>query len=46
MPEHDGSHGAALDYDAWPLYRMLTAAQQQGRIRMYFLGIACNPLSL
>ena len=46
MPEHDGSHGTALDYAAWPLYRMLTAAQQDGGVRVFFLGIACNPLSL
>jgi hypothetical protein len=45
-PEHDGSQGSPLDYERWPLFRMLTEARDRGHVRLLFLGIACNPLSL
>lgn len=45
-PEHDGSQGNPLDYEGWPLFRMLTAARARDLVRVFFLGIACNPLSL
>jgi hypothetical protein len=45
LPEHDGSHGVALNYDTWPLYRRLTLARQKRQLRVYFLGLVSNPLS-
>jgi transcriptional regulator with XRE-family HTH domain len=45
-PEHDGSHGVPLDYEAWPFYRLLSRARHERKLRVLFLGAVCNPLSL
>ncbi len=45
-PERDGSAGEPLDYDAWPLYRDLQAARDQGRLRVYCLGVGLDTLTL
>jgi hypothetical protein len=45
-PEHDGSKGDMIDYQAWPLYQTLTTAKEEGRVRAFYLGLASNPLSL
>jgi hypothetical protein len=46
MPEHDGSQGVPLDYESWPFYRLLSRAREERRLRVFFLGAACDPLSL
>ncbi len=45
-PETYGDGAGAFDYDAWPLYRALTKARQDGLLRSYLLGIGVDPLSL
>jgi transcriptional regulator with XRE-family HTH domain len=46
MPEHDGSAGARLDYDMWPLYRTLTSARDSGSLRVRCFGLGVDPLGL
>jgi transcriptional regulator with XRE-family HTH domain len=46
MPEHDGSSGAKLDYDTWPLYRTLTSARDAGKLRAFCFGLGFDPLGL
>jgi hypothetical protein len=46
MPEHDGSAGAKIDYDMWPLYRTLTSARHGGRLRVLCFGLGVDPLGL
>lgn len=46
MPEHDGSSGAQIDYDMWPLYRTLTSARDAGRLRVHCFGLGIDPLAL
>jgi transcriptional regulator with XRE-family HTH domain len=46
MPEHDGSSGAQIDYDMWPLYRTLSSARTAGRLRVHFFGLGVDPLGL
>ncbi len=46
MPEHDGSAGAQIDYDMWPLYRTLTSARDAGRLRVHCFGLGIDPLGL
>ncbi|GAA3881323.1 hypothetical protein GCM10022243_52390 [Saccharothrix violaceirubra] len=45
-PEHDGTTGRPLDYDAWPFYRDLTAARVDGGLSAHVTGVAVNALSL
>jgi hypothetical protein len=45
-PEHDGSQGAAVDYDVWPFYRAMTRARASGRLTAYCLGIGVDALTL
>ncbi|MGH3908517.1 MAG: helix-turn-helix domain-containing protein [Pseudonocardiaceae bacterium] len=45
-PERDGTQGAPLDYDAWPLYRTLREAKRDGRVTAYCLGIGLDTLTL
>jgi hypothetical protein len=40
------SHLAPIDYDRWPLYAGLTQARQAGTVRVYWLGLGVDPLSL
>ncbi len=46
MPEHDGSAGARIDYDMWPLYRNLTSARDAGSLRVRCFGLGVDPLGL
>src|SRR6266487_944790 len=46
MPEHDGSSGAQIDYEMWPLYRTLTSARDAGRLRVHCFGLGIDPLGL
>ncbi len=46
MPEHDGSDGAQIDYDMWPLYRTLTSARDAGSLRVRCFGLGVDPLGL
>jgi transcriptional regulator with XRE-family HTH domain len=46
MPEHDGSAGAKIDYEMWPLYRTLTSARAAGRLRVRCFGLGVDPLGL
>jgi transcriptional regulator with XRE-family HTH domain len=46
MPEHDGSAGARIDYDMWPLYRTLTSAREAGSLRFRCFGLGVDPLGL
>jgi hypothetical protein len=45
-PERDGSSGAPLDYEAWPLYRGLQQARADGRVRPYCIGAGLDTLTL
>jgi hypothetical protein len=45
-PERDGSSGAILDYDAWPLFRLLQDARESGRLAVHCLGVTIDPLTL
>jgi hypothetical protein len=45
-PETYGVGSEAFDYDAWPLYRAVTKARDDGSLRSYMLGTGVDPLSL
>ncbi|MER7450354.1 helix-turn-helix transcriptional regulator [Nocardia beijingensis] len=45
-PEYDGSRSAAIDYERWPLYQRLGAAQTEGKIRAHILGLGVDALTL
>jgi transcriptional regulator with XRE-family HTH domain len=45
-PEHDGSAGEPIDYDAGEPFATLTAARRDGRVRMWYLGFGMDPLTL
>ena len=45
-PEHDGSRGQPIDYDAWPLYQHLEAAQDDGTVAPFLLGVGLDALTL
>ena len=45
-PEAYGDGTTAFDYDAWPLYRALAKARDDGSLRSYLLGMGVDPLSL
>ena len=36
-PEHDGSTGTPIDYDAWPFYRLLGQARAEGKLAAFCL---------
>jgi hypothetical protein len=38
-------YGAAFDYATWPLYRQLTDAREDDRLRSFVLGIGVDPLT-
>ncbi|MDJ0339983.1 hypothetical protein QMK19_06750 [Streptomyces sp. H10-C2] len=44
--EDYGSDTAPIDYDAWPFNRALTAARAEGTLRVYWLGLGMDPLTL
>jgi transcriptional regulator with XRE-family HTH domain len=45
-PEHDGSRGTPVNYDAWPFYRAMCRARVAGRLRAYCLGVGLDALTL
>jgi hypothetical protein len=45
-PETYGDGVGPFDYDAWPLYRALAKARDDGSLRSHLLGIGVDPLSL
>jgi len=45
-PERDGSSGAPLDYQNWPLYCTLQQARQAGRVSVFCLGVGLDTLTL
>jgi hypothetical protein len=45
-PEFDGSASQPLDYDRWPLYRALQRGRDNGTVRAYAFGVACDALTL
>jgi hypothetical protein len=40
------SDTAPIDYDGWPLAAQLAGARRSGALRMYWLGLGCDPLTL
>jgi hypothetical protein len=36
----------SIDYDVWPFYSALRDAQRDGRLRLHWLGVGIDPLSL
>jgi transcriptional regulator with XRE-family HTH domain len=45
-PEHDGSRSTPIDYNAWPLYRSLSEARDQGAVYAACLGLGLDALTL
>jgi transcriptional regulator with XRE-family HTH domain len=45
-PEHDGSAGDPIDYDGEEPFASLNAARRDGRIRVWYLGMGLDPLTL
>ena len=45
-PEHDGSTGTPIDYDAWPFYRLLGRARAEGKLAAFCLGAGLDALTL
>lgn len=43
--EDYGSDQAPIDYDSWPLNKMLTAARDAGTLRLFWLGLGMDPLT-
>jgi hypothetical protein len=44
--EDYGPAGSAVDYEAWPFARQLTAARSAGAVRPWVLGLGVDPLTL
>jgi hypothetical protein len=44
--EDYGSDRAPIDYEGWPFFAALTAAQQAGTLHGYWLGVGVDPLTL
>ncbi|MEU6425654.1 hypothetical protein ABZ860_07115 [Microbispora sp. NPDC046973] len=38
-------YGDGFDYESWPLYRLLTDAREEGRVRCFVLGVGVDPLT-
>jgi transcriptional regulator with XRE-family HTH domain len=45
-PEHDGSAGEPIDYDAEEPFASLNAARRAGQVRVWYLGVGLDPLTL
>jgi hypothetical protein len=39
-------HDQPIDYDAWPFYARLRAGTRDGQLRLHWLGLGIDPLSL
>lgn len=44
--EHDGNASAVIDYDQQEPFRSLNAAVREGKVRVFFLGVGLDPLTL
>jgi transcriptional regulator with XRE-family HTH domain len=44
--EHDGNASAVIDYDQQEPFRSLNAAVRGGKVRVFFLGVGLDPLTL
>jgi hypothetical protein len=44
--EDYGSERAPIDYEHWPLYRTLAAAHRSATLRVFWLGLGIDPLTL
>jgi len=44
--EDYGSDATAIDYERWPLYRLLAAARRDGRLRVFCVGLGVDALTL
>ena len=45
-PEHDGSGGEPIDYESQEPFASLNAARSAGNIRVWYLGVGLDPLTL
>lgn len=45
-PEHDGTRSEPINYESWPLYRTLTDARTDGKLRTFCLGMGLEALTL
>jgi hypothetical protein len=43
-PEHDGSSGAPIDYDAEEPFRTLNEGRRAGKVKAWILGVGLDPL--
>lgn len=39
-------YGPGFSYETWPFFQKLQAGRESGRLRVYFLGLGVDPLSL
>jgi hypothetical protein len=44
--EHDGNASALIDYDGQEPFRSLNQARREGKLRVFFLGVGLDPLTL
>jgi hypothetical protein len=44
--ENYDSDRRAIDYDRWPLYTTLATARREGMLRVFWLGLGVDPLTL
>jgi transcriptional regulator with XRE-family HTH domain len=44
--EHDGNASAVIDYEQQEPFRSLNTARREGKLRVYFLGVGLDPLTL
>jgi hypothetical protein len=45
-PEHDGSASGPIDYDAEEPFGRLNQARRDGQVRVWYLGVGLDPLTL
>jgi hypothetical protein len=43
--EHDGSSSEPIDYESWPLFRALTRARNERRLRAFCFGVGLDARS-
>jgi hypothetical protein len=44
--DHDGNASAVIDYDGQEPFHSLNAAVREGKVRVFFLGVGLDPLTL
>lgn len=45
-PEHDGTRSQPIDYERWPMYQRLQTARVDGSVRVFYLSLGLNVLTL